>query len=256
MRSRNGLKRLVSPGLRNKVKDLFGVAALQDQINELDRRFSSRLDQIETTLYESKEDTWERSRVRWRNTQPAADLTWGKELKGHNFIAKLQSHGAFGPDKALLEVGPGYGRLLRAMFELNVPFGSYLGVDISPTNVSHLRQTFPHPRVNFINADVETAAFDQTFDVVFSSLTFKHLFPSFEKALRNLARFLESGGTCFIDLIEGRQRYFEDDGVTYIRHYEREEIRDIVERAELTLAGFDEVRHDPERVRLLLIARK
>lgn len=256
MRNRNGIKRLATSGLRDALKDMFGIAALQDQINDLNNRLNERLDKLETALYESKEDARERSRSRWRNTEPVAGLTWGKKISGQNFISKIASYKAFGPDKSVLEVGPGYGRLLQAMLEMEIPFDSYLGVDISAKNVARLKEQFSNAKIDFLPADVETAELGRTFDVVFSSLTFKHLFPSFEKALINLTRFINPGGMYFIDLIEGKQRYFEDDGVTYIRLYERTEVEEILERAKLGLVAFDQVQHDPEHVRLLVVAKK
>jgi SAM-dependent methyltransferase len=93
-------------------------------------------------------------------------------------------------------------------------------------------------------------------DTVLSSLTFKHLFPSFEVALSNLGRQLNPNGVAIIDFIEGERRYFQEDGVTYIRWYTRPEIEEIVSRAGMSVEAFDEVHHAPGWTRLLVVARK
>jgi SAM-dependent methyltransferase len=197
-----------------------------------------------------------RSRKRWRHAQPDTNLTWGYEVSGDAFVAKAGEHGAFGPGKAVLEIGPGYGRLLAAALERGVEFGTYVGVDLSPDNVRHLEASFPRPNVRFVCADAETVALEGPFDTVISSLTLKHLFPSFEAALTNVARQMRPGGRAIFDLIEGERRYFESDGVTYIRWYTRAEIEAILDRAGLELVAYDQVRHIAEATRLLVVAQR
>ncbi|MGH2951670.1 MAG: class I SAM-dependent methyltransferase [Solirubrobacterales bacterium] len=204
----------------------------------------------------SRGGDWDRSRARWLAAQPDADLTWGAELTGDAFIDKAAAHGAFGPGRRVLEIGPGYGRLLRSSIEREVSFESWVGVDLSAENVAFLGGRFPDDRIRFVEADVERVSLDQPVDTMLSSLTFKHLFPSFEAALGNLAPQLRPGGLVAFDLIEGERRYFEDDGVTYIRWYTREEIDEIVARAGLERVAFDEVQHHPDITRLLVVARR
>jgi SAM-dependent methyltransferase len=203
---------------------------------------------------ESRGDPTVRARARWLRAHPGPDLTWGRALDGGDFVAKAGGHGAFGSDRVLLEIGPGYGRILRSCLEAGAPFGRYIGLDLSADNVDHLRQAFADPRVDFVTGDVETADLEVEVDTVLSSLTFKHLYPSFEPALANLARQLSARGLVVFDLIEGRGRYFEPDEITYIREYGRLEVEAIVDRAGLRLVGFDEVVHDPEHRRLLVVA--
>ena len=99
-------------------------------------------------------------------------------------------------------------------------------------------------------------ALEEPFDAIVSSLTFKHLYPSFEQTLRNMAVQMDAGGVAIFDLIEGHRRYFEDDGVTYIRWYERPEIEAILGRCGLEPAAFDQVHHLETLSRLLVVARK
>ena len=172
----------------------------------------------------------------------------------------MTAHGGFGRDKAVLEIGPGYGRLPKAMLAHGVPMRRYLGVDLSAKNVSMLKATFTDPRMAFVEGDILQAPPPEAgFDVVISSLVFKHLFPSFEKPLANVATVLNPGAMVFIDLIEGQTRYFEPDDVTYLRHYSREEVawRSSGAARRLTLVGFDaRCSTMPEHPRLPVPSRK
>lgn len=215
---------------------------------------AERIDRLEDLLFESKEETWERSRRRWRQSQPDPGLTWGREVTGGNFISKASSYGAITHEKTVLEIGPGYGRLLRACLDQGIRFKKYVAVDISLDNVKYLQETFPIERVSFIHGDIENISFDDRFDVMLSSLTFKHLFPSFEQALSNVVQYMNPGGLVFFDLIEGDKKYFEKDSVTYIRWYTRADVLEILGNVSLDLVAFDHVQHDPGISRLLVVA--
>ncbi len=238
--------------LRRRVADRLGLTELRARIHGLERRIES----LETQLHESREEAWERSRTRWRAAQPTAHLTWDVELTGDAFIDRAEHHGAFGEGRHVVEVGPGYGRLLETTLARDLPFASYTGVDLSAENVAHLSEKFPDERVSFVHGDVEEVRFEAPVDAVGSSLTFKHLFPSFERALANLSSQMAPGGAVLFDLIEGSRRFFEEDGVTYIRAYERGEVEAMLAACELELVAFEEVRHHPSLARLLVVGRK
>jgi SAM-dependent methyltransferase len=237
---------------RRRVAELLGLPQLHGRIHQLERRVES----LETQLHESREEAWERSRTRWRAAEPTPNLTWGVELTGDAFVDRAEHHGAFGDGKHVVEIGPGYGRLLATVAERAFPFAAYTGVDLSETNVRHLTERFPDERISFVCEDVERVRFDRPVDAVLSSLTFKHLFPSFGRALSNLAAQMAPGGVVLFDLIEGSRRYFEDDGVTYIRWYERAEIEQILTACGLRLVTFEEVLHHPSLARLLVVGRR
>lgn len=237
---------------RRRVAALLGLTEIHGRLHQLERRVES----LETQLHESREEAWERSRTRWRAARPDRHLTWDVELTGDAFVDRAEHHGVFGERKHLVEIGPGYGRLLGTVLERDLPFVSYTGVDLSEENVRHLRERFPDGRVSFVLADVEDVRFDHPVDAVLASLTFKHLFPSFENALANLAAQLAPAGIVLFDLIEGSRRFFEGDGVTYIREYERAEVETMIAAYGLALVGFEEVRHHPTLARLLVVARK
>lgn len=239
------IKRVIPCGVKGLIRDFLGISALHERIDRLDER-----------LLESKEEILERSKTRWRQSEPNHGLTWKKELTGESFIAKVRSYEVFSDAKRVLEIGPGYGRLLRTCLERNVPFKEYVAVDIGAKNITYLRESFSLSNVHFIHGDVEKVSFDQKFDIVLSSLTLKHLAPSFEAAIRNVARCVNPGGMFFFDLIEGKKRYFEEDGITYIRWYTKPEVIEILDKASLELVTFDQVQHDAVHSRLLVVATK
>ena len=200
----------------------------------------------------------ERAQVMWRMAQPTATwLTWGIDVTGEAFIARAESYGVFAPGNAILEVGSGYGRLLAECLKRELPFGKYVGVDISSANAKHLAEEFDRDDFEIVNADIETVTLDQRFDVVFSSLTLKHLFPSLETALRNVERHLNPGATVIFDVPEGEFSSFNPaDDVTYVCGYSRAEMEALLPGIPLELVAFDEVVHAPGYERLLVVARK
>jgi SAM-dependent methyltransferase len=213
---------------------------------DLLRDLPERLDRIETLMLETHEQHVERSKRRWQNALPDPDLTFARRLSGDAFIAKAIEHGAFGPGKSVVEVGPGYGRLLDAALKAGVKFGSWHGIDLSPHNVRFLEERFPEQ--SWVCADAESVELAVRPDTVLSSLTLKHVYPSFERALANVAR---GASKVVVDLIEGERRYFERAD-TYIRWYRRDEVEEIFGRAGFRVV-FDRVEHDPDHVRLLAV---
>ena len=232
------------------VAKLFGPARLRG----IEQRRADRADRRRSERLVRASDAPEVAKSRWRATAPGPELTWGKELTGDAFVDRAVAHHAFGPDRRVLEVGPGYGRILRTCLERSVPFYRWVGLDLSAENVRHLSREFPDPRIEFVEGDAESARVHTPVDTVISSLTFKHIYPSFELALRNLAGQLSQRGLVLFDLIEGSGRCFERDDITYIRQYSREEVGELLARAPLELVGFDTVAHDREHVRLLVVA--
>ncbi|MCU0288887.1 MAG: hypothetical protein MUF15_21145, partial [Acidobacteria bacterium] len=58
------------------------------------------------------------------------------------------------------------------------------------------------------------------------------------------------------DLIEGNNRLFEEDHVTYVRSYSKKEVTEILSKIPLQFVSFDQVKHDPGFIRLLVVAQK
>ena len=209
------------------------------------------------SFHDAGRDPHERSRFRWRRAAPRHGLTWGKEVTGEAFIAKAEQYGAFAPENAILEIGPGYGRLLREAFRRGLPFREYVGVDVSAQNAAHLRAQFGREDVHILLGDIESIRMDRRFDAVLSSLTFKHLYPSFETALRNVKRHLNDTGVVIFDLLEGDQAGFlPPHHLIFLRAYSRAEVAQVLSNIELELVSFDDIQHDSEHTRLLVVARK
>ena len=242
-------------GLRAAVRRALGLDKLHDRIESLEAKVRE-VEGVVAVLDPSGKyiDT---SKKRWRNVAPNRALTWGKEFTGDAFVQRAQAHGVFGPTKTIVELGPGYGRLLKSILAGQVPFRRYYGVDISPKNVEHLRGTLGREEIQFVNADVEQCELPERFDAFVSSLTMKHLFPTFECALNNLTLNANPGARFAFDLIEGTEpAHFERDNVTYVKAYTRDEIESILGRVGLRLLAFDEVQHLPDYKRLLVVAQK
>lgn len=231
--------------VKTYIKDLLGITEMQQHIKVL-----------ETVAFESKEDVWSRSRQRWVKSTPDNGLTWGKEVTGDAFIDKADQYKAFGEDKVILEIGPGYGRLLKSIQQKKLKFKTYIGVDISKDVTEYLVKQFGAKNIEFYTADVEKVDLKTKVDVIISSLTFKHLYPNFEAALLNLNEYLNEGGLYIFDLMEGEGQLFETDGKTYIHKYTQKDVKAILDRCNLELVKFDEVKHDDEHTRMLVVARK
>lgn len=188
---------------------------------------------------------------RWINVGPQPGLTWGRWVSGHAFVRKASDYGVFGG--AVLEVGPGYGRLIDAVLELEIPFRHWVGVDLSAQNVAALQKKYAG---EFVQGDIETIERDERFDGGLSSLTFKHLAPDFVAALTNVGRHLVDGGRFAFDLLEGSDQTVEQEKGNFLRWYERDEVEELVTRSGLELVGFDEVEHEPDTTRLLVVCKK
>jgi SAM-dependent methyltransferase len=238
---------------------------LADQVKQTIKRVpmvrdvQRRLDARTVRAQRSSGDPGARATARWRSSRPDQRLTWDKPVSGTAFVRAAARYGAFGPDRALLEIGPGYGRLAQAALEEGLEFRRWLGVDLSEESVSQFNARFSEHPVSAIVADASTLDLDERFGAMLSSLTFKHLFPTFERALRAIADHLEPGSVAVFDLMEGDRRFFErHDQMTYIRQYTRAEASDLVQKAGLGLVTLDTVDHDgdPRHRRLLVVARK
>jgi SAM-dependent methyltransferase len=216
----------------------------------------SRLDRRRLRRLEGEGDPAERAKIRWRSAPPDSGLTWGEEVSGEAAVEVARSHGVFGPGRTVVEIGPGYGRVLRSCLAAGIEFERYIAIDLSAQNVEHLRGAFEDPRIEIRLGDAETASIGEPVDAIISFLTFKHLYPSFEAALSNLGPQLRDGGLVVFDLLPGSRAYFHRDEATFIRHYTESEVTGILTRAGLEPVAFDRVEHAPGRVRMVVVARR
>jgi SAM-dependent methyltransferase len=139
------------------------------------------------------------------------------------------------------------------LIRLEIPYGRYLGIDISTKNIMYLQEQFPGNKHKFIVDDIETMQLHDNFDVLLSSLTFKHFFPSFKKALLNVSRHMNPNAMIFFDLPEGKLRVFHKG--TYLRWYTKSEVKDILGECHLEIVAFGHVVHGSSARRLLIVAK-
>lgn len=105
--------------------------------------------------------------MRWVRAQPANALTWGKEISGDPFIIKVDQYAKFSPDKVILEIGPGYGRLIQSLIHNKLPFSEYYAIDLSENNCHYLRQQFPDAKIakmHFLHDNAESVQLPTAFD--------------------------------------------------------------------------------------------
>jgi SAM-dependent methyltransferase len=203
-------------------------------------------------------------------------------MSGESLWTLYRRYHQFTANDAILEIGPGYGRLLRTALETNVPFQSYTGVELSRARVDRLRSEFAVDNVGFVVADIDTWKSTSRFDAILCSSTFEHLYPDCRTALGNIRRHLAPGADVFIDFIGGVPRkvlgidlapltnkliykmkssagWFESDG-TYIRIYPVGELRQIFAGCGYAVHAIDRCTLGVGRggpvIRLVVVARE
>lgn len=175
----------------------------------------------------SEKELIQLSRERWEEDLAPSSMTWGREWDGRGFVRALLQFVEFSSETTLLEIGPGYGRVLKSMLEMEVPFKKYVGVDISQPWVDRLNEEFADsPHIEFVCADADTFSMEENFDVCFSSTTFQFLYPSVETAFKNLAEHLLPEGQFIFDFLWGHDRaHFQDTHMTFVRSYSQSSLR-------------------------------
>lgn len=171
----------------------------------------------------------------WVDAKPDASLTWNVEMTGKEFIDNVAKFGGESLGN-VMEVGPGYGRLLKEVTARGLAFDSWLGVDISEQNVAHLKGEFEDDKISFLHADVLKHSFDQSFDTVISSAVFMHLYPDVSNIAAVCHKVLGPGGKVFFDVPEGSGSYIDPTRNLFVKHYLPDELK-----AFLTAAGFSKV---------------
>jgi SAM-dependent methyltransferase len=187
-------------------------------------------------------------------------------MDGESLWSIYQREHEFKATDRILEIGPGYGRLLKTALKRGVPFERFVGLELSAARVEKLNDEFGSSKILFVAGDADQWRGSDPFDVVLCSSTFEHLHPDCRKALRNIRSQLVPGASVFIDFIGSiprrilgidptpiarflnqvlgiRLKYFEKDG-TYIRIYFENELRAIfkdagfvVQKIESTVVG-------------------
>jgi SAM-dependent methyltransferase len=135
-------------------------------------------------------------------------------------------------DKKILEVGPGYGRLLSTLLARAIPYASYTALELSQDRVRQLTEKFGDNRTRFVAGDAMEDVVDKDCDLFVSSATFEHLYPNFTQAILNIGRQLKTGADLCVDFVQidpdmlVSSAWFESQeaGGAFVRVYSRAEI--------------------------------
>ena len=93
--------------------------------------------------------------------------------------------------KTVLEIGVGTGRLAIRTAPL---CGAFYGIDLSPKTIRQAAENLSHLKnVHLLLGDFMDMATEQTFDVIYSSLTFMHIQDK-QQAIEKAAALLNPGG--------------------------------------------------------------
>lgn len=184
-------------------------------------------------------DPRSKAESRWRHNEEDPSLTWGSIMTGDTFFDEVEKHFRFAPDVSTIEIGPGYGRLLKTMLQREYPFGAFHGLNLSAERTSKLSRQFTDDRIHFETGNCSDFIFTESFDVAFCSATVEHLFPSIEQTLMNLRAMMKTNGMVFIDFImqdetlSVSKAYFEEESRrgAYIRIYSRQELERFFDQA-------------------------
>ncbi len=127
---------------------------------------------------------------------------------GQVFIDKME----LDKDKSVLEIGVGTGRLAIRVAPL---CGHFYGVDISPKTIDRAKKNLAQfDNTTLVCDDFLKHKFNQTFDVIYSSLTFMHIGEK-QKAINKVAALLKDGGR-FVLSTDKNQDGFIDTGARKI----------------------------------------
>jgi ectoine hydroxylase-related dioxygenase (phytanoyl-CoA dioxygenase family)/SAM-dependent methyltransferase len=216
---------------------------------------------------QERQNEFERSQERWRADEPDAGLTWGVRMDGDAFVRFLLQHVTLKDTSTIVEIGPGYGRILEALLKSGAPFRRYIGLEISAARVARLSSQFKDRRIEFRQADVlGRVELNAIADLTFSSAVFEHLYPDFSAAIDTISHFTRQGGSIIIDFvrdeasIERSEFFFETNG-TYIRFYSSQDLKNVFAKSGFTIDEIGKISfghdiHNREITRTIAVATK
>ena len=119
------------------------------------------------------------------------------------------------PDKRVLEIGIGTGRIAAKV----APRCARLtGIDLSPKTIARAGENLiDHPNITLICGDFLAHAFEEQYDVIYSSLTMMH-FENKGRVLRKVASLLRPFGI-FVLSLDKNQSNFIDMGTRKLQIY-------------------------------------
>ena len=121
---------------------------------------------------------------------------------GNEFIGELQLKN----DEKVLEIGVGTGRLARRVAPLCKVF---VGVDISSKTIERAEKNLAQlENVKLHCVDFIEHAFDCSFDVIYSSLTFMHI-KNKQEAINKIATLLNDNGRFVLSIDKNKNEYID-----------------------------------------------
>jgi ubiquinone/menaquinone biosynthesis C-methylase UbiE len=173
------------------------------------------------------------------NNDPVFDPPQLKEYMGkwdgEPFIQKLE----LTKEKTVLEIGVGTGRIALKTAPL---CRSFCGIDISPKTVTRAKENLSSlPNVNLICADFLKHPFKESFDIIYSSLTFMHI-KNKKKCIKKISRLLNEKGIFVLSVDKSKNKHL-DYANRKIKLYpdDPEKIRKYIKSAGLSLIKEQEI---------------
>lgn len=125
---------------------------------------------------------------------------------GEAFLSAMQ----LAPGKSVLEIGVGTGRLA---IQVCGKCGRFTGIDFSPKTVERAKENLREfPNASLICADYLAYPFGESFDVIYSSLTFLHIEDK-RAAIQKAADLLNPGGRFVLSIdMENQNPRFKANG--------------------------------------------
>jgi ubiquinone/menaquinone biosynthesis C-methylase UbiE len=144
------------------------------------------------------------------DTEPL--ISYMNKWDGQEFINEL----SLSPEKTVLEIGVGTGRLAVRVFDKCKIF---YGIDISTKSIDkaseHIKK---NPGVKLIADDFLKHDFDRKFDIIYSSLTFMHIKHK-NRAVKKAARLLNNNGRFVLSIDRNTKRTIEYSSDVKIKIY-------------------------------------
>lgn len=109
-------------------------------------------------------------------------------------------------NKSILEIGIGTGRIADKV----APFCFHLtGIDISPKTIERAKDNLKnYSNVSFVCSDFNSYGFDETFDVIYSSLTMMH-FKNKKAVIVKVDRLLNDNGIFCLSIDKNKSEYID-----------------------------------------------
>lgn len=121
---------------------------------------------------------------------------------GQKFIELLHLN----KNESLLEIGCGTGRIAKKIIDSCI---TYLGIDISPKTIEVAKRHFVHnPNAVFVCGNFMDYVFNQTYDVIYSTLTFMHI-ENKKDALMKIFNLLKNNGRLVLSIDKNQQNIID-----------------------------------------------